>query len=156
MRFRLLIVEDNEALRTLFGDGFERCDFEVLLAASASEAKQLAACHEVDAVLTDADLAGLSGIELCRALRRQFRILGRSIPVWIMTGTYDPEIAKRAAVAGSAGVLEKPFPIVDVAQRIRATLETCNEPIGRIAQPVPFPRIHATLLPPKRLVFRSS
>ena len=69
MRFRLLIVEDNEALRTLFGDGFERCEFEVLLAGSASEAKQLAACHEVDAVLTDADLAGLSGVELCRALR---------------------------------------------------------------------------------------
>jgi CheY-like chemotaxis protein len=123
MPHRLLIVDDNAPLREMFRETFSGRGFEVIVAATVTEALQAAARHAIDAVLTDLEIPDMSGLELCDALTKQRNASGRSIPVWLMTGSEQPDIALRALAAGACGLLRKPFSPEDACAFMRCVLE---------------------------------
>lgn len=127
IRQRILIVEDNEALREMLHETMSSDRFEVLVAATGAEALELAACYELDAVLTDLEIPGMSGLDLCRALRRQNDSFARNVPIWIMTGSHEAGIAKQVIDAGACGLLRKPFSVPDVCVRLQQMLQ-----LGRV------------------------
>lgn len=115
---RLLIAEDNDALREMFASAFAALGFEPIVAESGGAALQLAAKHEIDAVLSDLDLPGMPGLELCRALSRQFIAQARPVPIWLMTGSYADDLTVEAVEAGACEVFRKPFTVGEVATTI--------------------------------------
>jgi DNA-binding response OmpR family regulator len=68
-RIRVLLAEDDRALRRLLEVLLERAGYEVIAAADGLEAMKLALSNEVDIVITDAMMPNLDGHELCRFLR---------------------------------------------------------------------------------------
>jgi CheY-like chemotaxis protein len=119
---RILVVEDNDPLRELFRDTLTLRGFEVVVAANGIEALEAAAGYTIDAVITDLEIPGLSGLELCRALRRQTAVFGRNIPVWLMTGSNQPGLTKQALDAGACGLLRKPFSLDEACGRVERSL----------------------------------
>lgn len=102
----LLIAEDDDdvclALRLLF----TRAGFTVRTAPDGLSALVIAEAEHPDIVLTDLDMPGLTGLQLCQAIR-QHPDLG-SIPVAILSGSLQPG-DPRAAAAHVCQVILKPF-----------------------------------------------
>jgi CheY-like chemotaxis protein len=83
-RARVLLVEDDSALRRYLGVVLRRAGYEVTEAADGIEALRLALSSPVAAVVTDAVMPRLGGAELCRLLRAQPRFA--ALPVVMLTG----------------------------------------------------------------------
>lgn len=118
----ILIIDDDEAFREMLRAVLETRGIEVLVAENTAEGLILAACREIDAVLTDYQMPGQNGLEFCRALRRQFAPLGAHVPVWVMTGCISLT-AKEALAAGAEGIFRKPFRVVEITQAIERHLQ---------------------------------
>jgi CheY-like chemotaxis protein len=106
---QILVVEDSEDLRLILSALLMRRGFRVLEATNGESAMILGACHSLDGVLTDVEMPGMNGFELCRKLRKLDVTLGRSVPVWIMTGSTSPDVDADARAVGARGVFRKPF-----------------------------------------------
>jgi len=81
----LLIADDDADLRTVFSVLFTRRGFTVLTATDGAHALRLARQHRPDVVLTDFDMPGMDGVQLCRALRDDPRL--RTVPVALLSGS---------------------------------------------------------------------
>ena len=84
MKGRLLLVEDDPALTDLLKWHFEREDFDVEHTADGEEALLLAAETPPDVILLDWMIEGISGIEVCRRLRRTPETA--NVPIIMLTG----------------------------------------------------------------------
>jgi CheY-like chemotaxis protein len=119
MPSRILVVEDNDPLREMLREMLGLRGFDVVVAATGIDALQMATLHVIDAVITDLDIPGMSGLELCRALNRRSE---RDIPVWLMTGSPHLTLAE-ALEAGACDVLRKPFSLEQACGRVKRALE---------------------------------
>lgn len=120
---RLLVVEDNALLRDMLCTVLSR-RFDVISAAGGAEALEKAACHELDAVLTDYEMPAMDGVQVCRELHKQSALSGRAIPVWIMDRSNGSNLAFHAFSAGAVSVLEHPVRIVDLCKRFERQLNS--------------------------------
>lgn len=112
---RVLLVEDDDETRVFLSSELGR-GFEVLPAADGETALRLAD-ERPDAVLLDLNLPGMSGIEVCRLLRRN--PLTRSAPVIAMSGQGDLRARAAAFQAGADDFLPKPV----APQALKARME---------------------------------
>lgn len=83
-RARVLLVEDDKALRRYLEVTLERAGYEVLTAADGLEAMKLALSSAVNLVITDEVMPNLSGHELCRFLRNSPKLA--QIPIVLLSG----------------------------------------------------------------------
>ena len=81
---RVLLVEDDPALRRYLGVVLRRAGYEVIAAADGLEAFKIALSTPVSAVVTDAVMPRLGGPELCRLLRARAEYA--ALPVVMLTG----------------------------------------------------------------------
>ena len=88
-RARILLVEDDNALRRYVEVTLQRAGYEVLSAADGLEAMKLALTSSVDIVITDAMMPNLSGHELCRFLRNSPQL--SHIPIILLSGMEHAE-----------------------------------------------------------------
>ncbi len=102
----LLIAEDNDDVCQVLERLFTRAGFTVLTAPDGMAALKTAVEKRPDVILTDLDMPGLTGLELCRAIRGHHEL--RDIPVAILSGSLMPGDS-RAVDAGLCGVMLKPF-----------------------------------------------
>lgn len=109
---RILLVEDNEAIRAAFSVLLQETGYEVLQAASGGEA--LAASGRAHLVLLDLGLPDMSGLEVARALRA--REDTRDTPIVALTGRALETDAEACMAAGCSDYLTKP---VDTEQLLR-------------------------------------
>ncbi|HEV8322197.1 MAG TPA: response regulator [Myxococcota bacterium] len=108
--FRVLVVDDESALRLTVAANLELEGLEVVEAASGEEALALAVAQPFDLVLTDVRMPGMSGVELYRRLRE-----ARSdVPVVLMTAFALEALIEQAVQEGAFAVLPKPFDVQDV------------------------------------------
>ncbi len=108
MGFRsILIVEDEEATRTLLATLLGRGRFRTLEAGDAETGLELAGLHRPDCILMDIRLPGMDGLAATRLLKSDPRL--RHIPVVAMTGFVGAEEERNALAAGCEGFLSKPF-----------------------------------------------
>jgi PAS domain S-box-containing protein len=119
---RVLLVEDEEAVRELLSSALERNGFQVVAAGSAEEALTLAS-PAFQILLTDVSLPGLSGVQLARQLRRALPALR----VLLMSGYAREEFAAGPNAMDDLPFIPKPFATRTVVDRLRALLEPAGE-----------------------------
>jgi two-component system phosphate regulon response regulator PhoB len=117
---RLLIMEDDPALAQLLRWNFEREDFEVVHTASGEEGLLLATESPPDAVLLDWMLEELSGIEVCRRLRRMPETA--NLPIIMLTARGEEADRVRGLETGADDYVTKPFSPPELVARVRAVL----------------------------------
>jgi putative two-component system response regulator len=103
---RVLLVDDEPAVRELLRVTLESSEVRIAEAATAEQAEEQVARLAPDVIVLDLGLPGRSGEELCRRLKGQEQT--RAIPILVLTGA-DPEVAKEAEQAGAEALLRKPF-----------------------------------------------
>ena len=108
---RILLVDDEPALRELLRATFEGADVTVEEAESGLEAEARIRRRPPDVVVLDLRMPGMSGAELCARLKADPRT--REIPIVLLTGA-DEEEARRAKRAGAAALVRKPFSPLDL------------------------------------------
>lgn len=101
----ILIVDDDDSLRRVLEFQLREAGYEVVTAANGSVALDLFTGREVDCVITDLRMPGLSGLEL---LRRTSAINGE-VPVVVITAYGDVETAVEAMRSGAFDFITKPF-----------------------------------------------
>ena len=104
-RLHLLVVDDEEPIRTLLREALTRDGHEVALAGSGEEALNKIRRGKFDIVLTDLRMPGMSGLKLCSMTRS----LRPHIGLILMTGFGSTETAVEAMRAGADDYLAKPF-----------------------------------------------
>ena len=120
---RLLVVEDEESFSDALSYMLRREGFEVDVAATGPEALEHFDRAGADLVLLDLMLPGLSGTEVCRALRQR-----SAVPVIMLTAR-DSEIDKVVGLElGADDYVTKPFSSRELVARIRAVLRRGGEP----------------------------
>ncbi|MBV1797858.1 phosphate regulon transcriptional regulator PhoB [Siccirubricoccus sp. G192] len=116
----ILVVEDEAPLLTLLRYNLEKQGFRVEEAADGQEALLRVAEAQPDLVLLDWMLPALSGLEVCRQLRR--RPATRDLPIIMVTARTEDQDAVRALDTGADDYISKPFAMDGLLARIRALL----------------------------------
>ena len=116
----VLVVEDEAALVTMLRYNLEKQGFRVDEAADGQEALTRIAEAQPDLVLLDWMLPVVSGIEVCRQIRR--RPATRELPVIMLTARTEDQDAVRALNTGADDYITKPFSVEALLARMRALL----------------------------------
>lgn len=129
----ILVVEDEAPLLTLLRYNLEKQGFRVEEAADGQEALMRVAEAKPDLVLLDWMLPALSGLEVCRQIRR--RPNTRDLPIIMVTARTEDQDAVRALDTGADDYISKPFAMDALLARIRALLRRSGAvPVkGRLA-----------------------
>ena len=120
----VLVVEDEAALATMLRYNLEKQGFRVEEAADGQEALTRIAETQPDLVLLDWMLPVMSGIEVCRQIRR--RPATRDLPVIMVTARTEDQDAVRGLNTGADDYITKPFNIEALLARMRALLRRSN------------------------------
>jgi two-component system phosphate regulon response regulator PhoB len=116
----VLVVEDEAALVTMLRYNLEKQGFRVEEAADGQEALTRISEVTPDLVLLDWMLPVMSGLEVCRQIRR--RPATRDLPVIMVTARTEDQDAVRGLNAGADDYITKPFSIDALLARMRALL----------------------------------
>jgi len=122
----ILIVEDEAALVTMLRYNLEKQGFRVEEAADGQEAITKIAEARPDLVLLDWMLPAMSGIEVCRQIRR--RPGTRDLPIIMVTARTEEADSVRGLNTGADDYVTKPFSIDLLLARIRALLRRAGTP----------------------------
>ncbi|MBY0430611.1 MAG: phosphate regulon transcriptional regulator PhoB [Rhodospirillales bacterium] len=127
MKPTVLIVEDEAALATMLRYNLEKEGYTVCEAGDGEEALTQVAEHNPDLILLDWMLPIMSGIEVCRQLRRKPK--HRDLPIIMLTARGEEGDKIRGLNTGADDYITKPFSLPELLARVRALL--------RRAQPAP-------------------
>ncbi len=116
----LLLVEDDTALADLLDWHFQQEGYEVVRTPDGEEALLLARESPPDIVLLDWMIEGLSGIEVCRRLRRTSETA--NVPIIMLTARGEEEDRIRGLETGADDYVTKPFSPRELVARVAAIL----------------------------------
>lgn len=125
-RGRVLVVEDEEPLRRLFGRMLETAGLRVVEAASGREAIAALEGGTFDAVLSDITMPNMDGMELLRAVRAR----DLDLPVILITGNPTIDTAARAVEYGAMRYLVKPVAMAALVETVQRAVTLRS--IGRL------------------------
>ena len=115
---RILLVDDDPALRTLLRATFEVADVAVVEAENAEVARRQIRAALPDVILLDVNMPGTTGLELCAELKSAPAT--RDVPIVLLTGA-DRGTTAAAKKAGADAIVRKPFSpleLLAVAERL--------------------------------------
>jgi len=112
------VVEDEERLGRALTNGLRDQGFDVKLALDGEKGYQLAKQEQVDVIVLDLLLPGMSGVEVCRRLRAE----GRWTPILVLTARAGEADETDVLDAGADDYLRKPFSYPVLLARCRALL----------------------------------
>ena len=119
---RLLIIEDEPGIARFLREGLEEECFAVDVAYDGKSGLDLAMTNDYDLILIDWMVPALSGIEVCRHIRRE----GSSVPIIFLTARDTLEDVVFGLDAGANDYIRKPFEFDEVLARIRVQLRGTN------------------------------
>ena len=120
MQKRILIVEDEPAIRDMVAYALRKGDFDPALAGDAREAQAQIAERVPDLILLDWMLPGTSGIELARRLKRDE--LTDDIPIIMLTAKGEEDNKIQGLEVGADDYITKPFSPRELVARLKAVL----------------------------------
>jgi len=116
---RVLVVDDKSLMRDSVSTMLARAGWKVQAAASGDDALQFIADKKPDAVLTDLQMPGMTGVELLRAIRQ----FDEQLPVIFMTAFATVQTAVEAMKLGAYDYLTKPFNGDQLVATVRRALD---------------------------------
>jgi len=114
---RVLVVDDDPAIRKLIADALTEHGYRVSAAANGPEMAQALAQNPADLIVLDLGLEGQDGMEIARRLRQESQI-----PIVIVTGRHDEVDRIMGLELGADDYVVKPFSARELVARIRAVL----------------------------------
>ncbi len=118
MRVRILVADDDPAVRESLRRSLSFNGYEVTLASDGREALTASSTPVPDLVLLDVNMPGIDGLEVCRRIRAS----GSDVPVLILTARVEVGDRVLGLDAGADDYLPKPFALEELLARIRALL----------------------------------
>ncbi|MFZ1903875.1 MAG: response regulator transcription factor [Steroidobacteraceae bacterium] len=149
---KVLVADDDADLRELIAFGLAQAGYLVIKAADGPAALERFAAESPDLVVLDINMPGMSGFQVCDAIRR-----GSRVPVLMLTVRGEEEDLVRALDLGADDYLTKPFSPRTLLARIRALLRRSGmEPgaplaAGRVTLDVTEHAVRIGTSPPVRL-----
>ncbi|MFB9368458.1 response regulator transcription factor [Kitasatospora sp. NPDC001664] len=131
---RVLVVDDDAAIRRSLERGLRLSGFTVRTAGSGPEALDLLAGEPADAVVLDVSMPGPSGTEVCRELRGR----GDETPVLMLSALDETADRVSGLQAGADDYLVKPFALEELVLRLRALLRRRPAPPSAILRSGPL------------------
>jgi DNA-binding response OmpR family regulator len=113
---RILLVEDERKVASFVARALRETAYAVDVASTGEEGFRLASENPYDAILLDVRLPGMTGIELCRKLRRE----EIQSPILMLTARGLVEQRVEGLDAGADDYLTKPFALAELQARVRA------------------------------------
>jgi DNA-binding response OmpR family regulator len=114
---KILVVDDEPTLVATLKYNLERESFQVYEASDGARALEIANTSHPDLIILDLMLPGLSGLEVCRVLRKE-----TSVPILMLTAK-DSEVDKVVGLElGADDYVTKPFGMQELLARVRALL----------------------------------
>ena len=124
---KILVVDDERAVRESLRRALELEGYEIDLAADGREAlDRLETESQPDALILDVLMPGVDGLEVCRRLRRA----GSRLPVLMLTARDAVENRVSGLDAGADDYVTKPFALEELLARIRALLRRTTNGAG--------------------------
>ena len=128
---KIMVVDDEVHILHVVSLKLRHAGYEVITAQDGGEALELAQIERPDLVITDYQMPGLSGLELCQRLKRSAAT--RQIPALMLTArgfVLDPEAME---TAGIKTCLHKPFSPREVLRVVEEMLLTLEKPIEQLS-----------------------
>src|SRR5437667_9014694 len=121
---RILVVDDERAVRESLKRALELEGYEIELAADGQEALyRLETDAQPDAVVLDVLMPGVDGLEVCRRLRGG----GNRVPVLMLTARDEVQNRVAGLDAGADDYVTKPFALEELLARVRALLRRTSD-----------------------------
>ena len=114
VRSRILVIDDDDLIRSLFKDTLEREGHGVETADTGAEGIEILKQQDYDLVFLDLKMPEMDGAELLRWIRNA----KPKQPVIIITGYPGSEMMERAMKSGPFGVMDKPFGAADIIMTV--------------------------------------
>ncbi len=122
MSVRILVVDDDRAVRESLRRSLSFNGYSVELAQDGREALDLIVRHRPDALVLDVMMPRLDGLEVCR----QLRSAGDDLPILVLTARDSVSERVAGLDAGADDYLPKPFALEELLARMRALLRRTN------------------------------
>ena len=122
MKPKILVVEDDKAIRELIHIFLGKSGFESFTAISAEEGLDILKDQEIGIVLTDVQLPGMNGLELTKIIKHDY-----DADVIIMTGYSLDYSIEDAMARGASDLIIKPIRLEDLLLRINVVLKKRSE-----------------------------
>ena len=119
-RLKILVVEDEAPQRELLSYNLEQAGYRPLVAEDGDEGMLVAQEAAPAMIILDWMMPGLSGIELCRQLKKHKET--REIPILMLTARGEESDKVRGLDSGADDYLVKPYSIAELLARVRAML----------------------------------
>ncbi|WP_417451686.1 phosphate regulon transcriptional regulator PhoB [Kordiimonas sp.] len=120
MKTRVLLIEDDESITELVRYNLERAEYSVEAVADGEDGLYRATQETPDIILLDWMLPNLSGLEICRQLRRNTETA--NVPIIMLTARADEPDRIRGLETGADDYIVKPFSPKELIARIQAVL----------------------------------
>lgn len=118
---KILIVEDDETLRSVLKYNFVKEGYNVITASEGLQAIELARTEKPDLIILDLMLPNIDGLEVCRILRKEM-----IVPIFMLTAKSE-EIDKIVGLeVGADDYTTKPFSMREVIARVHAMLRRAD------------------------------
>ncbi|MGE0361744.1 MAG: response regulator transcription factor [Vicinamibacterales bacterium] len=112
----VLVVEDEPQMRSMLADNLEFEGYRVTAVASGEEALAAMAGQQFALLLVDMMLPGMSGFDVCQALRAR----GNHVPIVVLTALTEERDRVRGLDVGADDYVSKPFSVRELLARVRA------------------------------------
>lgn len=122
-KINILVVEDEADIQQLVSYNLIRAGFHVTCADSGEEALERLRAEEIHCVLLDLMLPGMSGVEVCKAMRRGEGSAHRAIPIIMLTAKGEEEDVVAGFESGADDYITKPFSPKVLIARIKAVVK---------------------------------
>jgi DNA-binding response OmpR family regulator len=123
----ILVVDDEPTLRETLAEALDADGFHVVTAADGREALLRFREHHPDLVVLDLMLPELSGVEVCRILRRE-----SAVPILMLTAKSSELDKVLGLELGADDYVTKPFSLRELTARIRALLRRTEQPAAEL------------------------
>ena len=111
---RILVIDDDELVRSLFKHTLEEQGHTVVTAGTSTEGIKCVKRWDFNLVFLDLKMPEIDGAELLR----QIKAVNPKLPVTIITGYPDSDMMARALAQGPLGVMNKPFDASDIVTAV--------------------------------------
>lgn len=121
MLANVLLVEDEKSIITLIKYNLEKEGFKVFCAETGEEALKIIKEKTLDVVILDWMLPDVSGIEVCRQIKKDKKL--KNIPVLILTAKGEPDDKIKGLEVGADDYVTKPFNNKELLLRIKSLIK---------------------------------